>query len=58
VDDRPIRAVVVDDSPVVLKAISSFLERLNGFQLVGTATDGHHAVRRVVELACIDHRVS
>jgi two-component system response regulator DesR len=49
-DDQPIRAVVVDDSPVVLKALSSFLQRLNGFQLVGTATDGYHAVRRVVEL--------
>ena len=49
-DDQPIRAVVVDDSPVVLKALSSFLQRLNGFELVGTATDGCHAVRRVVEL--------
>jgi len=49
-DDRPIRTVVVDDSPVVLKVLSSFLQRLNGFELVGTATDGCHAVRRVVEL--------
>jgi DNA-binding NarL/FixJ family response regulator len=50
VDRSPIRTLVVDDSPIILKTISLFLERLNGFQLVGTATDGCHAVRRVVEL--------
>jgi DNA-binding NarL/FixJ family response regulator len=49
-DARPIRTVLVDDSPIVLKALSLFLQRLNGFELVGTATDGYHAVRRVVEL--------
>ena len=47
---RPIRTVVVDDSPFVLKTLSSFLERQHDFQLVGTATDGRHALRRVVEL--------
>jgi DNA-binding NarL/FixJ family response regulator len=50
VDNWPIRTVVVDDSPIMLKTLSLFLERGNGFQLVGTATDGYHAVRRVVEL--------
>jgi CheY-like chemotaxis protein len=50
VDGWPIRTVVVDDSPTTLKTLSLLLERENGFQLVGTATDGYHAVRRVVEL--------
>ena len=49
-DNWPIRTVVVDDSPFVLKTLSSFLEQQRDFQLVGTATDGKHAVRRVVEL--------
>ncbi|MGO8928565.1 MAG: response regulator transcription factor [Limisphaerales bacterium] len=49
-DGWPIRTVVVDDSPFVLKTLSSFLERQHDFQLVGTATYGYHAVRRVVEL--------
>jgi hypothetical protein len=48
-DGWPVRTVVVDDSPVVLKTLCSFLELQNGFELVGTATDGRHAVRRVVE---------
>lgn len=46
----PIRAVVVDDSPIVLKLLSLILEEDNDIQLIGTATDGYHAVRRVVEL--------
>src|SRR5208337_2097902 len=50
-DARPIRAVVADDSPTVLKMLSLILEEQNDVQLIGTATDGYHAVRRVVELA-------
>jgi len=50
VDGWPIRTVVVDNSPFVLKTLSSFLKQQRDFQLVGTATDGCHAVRRVVEL--------
>lgn len=49
-DGRPIRTVVVDDSPLILKTLSSFLELQQDFQLVGTATDGSHAVRRAMEL--------
>ena len=45
-----IRAVVVDDSPMILKTLSSLLEEQSGVELIGTATDGYHAVRRVVEL--------
>ncbi len=50
VDGRPIRTVLADDSPTVLKTLSLLLERENGFQIVGTATDGYHAIRRVIEL--------
>ena len=46
----PVRTVVVDDSPSVLKLLSIFLEEQPDFQLVGTAMDGLNAVRRVVEL--------
>jgi len=42
--------VVVDDSPAILKTLSSLLDERGDVQLVGTATDGYHAVRRVVEL--------
>jgi DNA-binding NarL/FixJ family response regulator len=50
VDSYPVRTVVVDDSPIMLKTLSLFLERQSGFELIGTATDGRHAVRRVIEL--------
>jgi CheY-like chemotaxis protein len=46
----PVRTVVVDDSPAVLKLLSIFLEEQRDFQLVGTAMDGLNAVRRVIEL--------
>jgi DNA-binding NarL/FixJ family response regulator len=45
-----IRTVVADDSPAILKALSSLLEQQDNIQLVGTATDGYHALRRVREL--------
>jgi CheY-like chemotaxis protein len=47
---EPIRTVVVDGSPANLKAFSSLLEQQSEIQLVGTATDGYRAVRRVREL--------
>ena len=47
---RPIRTVVVNGSPTILKTLSLFLEVQHDFQLVGTATDGSQAVRRAVEL--------
>jgi CheY-like chemotaxis protein len=49
-DICPVRTVVVDGSPVMLKTLSLLLELQHGLQLVGTATDGRHAVRRVMEL--------
>jgi DNA-binding NarL/FixJ family response regulator len=51
IDARPIRAVVLEESPMILKTLSSILQERDDVQLVGTATDGYHAVRRVVELA-------
>jgi CheY-like chemotaxis protein len=45
-----IRTVVVDASPANLKAFSSLLEQQSEIELVGSATDGYHAVRRVREL--------
>ena len=50
-DARPIRAVVLEESPMMLKTLSSILQERDDVQLIGTATDGHHAMRRVVELA-------
>ena len=50
-DARPIRAVVLEESPMMLKTLSSILQERDDVQLIGTATDGHHALRRVVELA-------
>jgi DNA-binding NarL/FixJ family response regulator len=46
----PIRAVAVDNSPTILKMLSLLLEEESGVEIIGTATDGHQAVRRVVEL--------
>lgn len=48
---RPIRAVVLEESPMMLKTLSSILQERDDVQLIGTATDGYHALRRVVELA-------
>lgn len=48
---RPIRAVVAEESPIVLKTLSSILEERDDVELIGTATDGYQAVRRVTELA-------
>lgn len=50
-DGEPIRAVVLEDSPEMLKRLNSILEEREDLQLIGSATDGHRALRRVVELA-------
>jgi CheY-like chemotaxis protein len=47
---RPVRAVIVDDSPLVLKTLASLLEQQRNFRLIGSATDGYGAVRRAMEL--------
>ena len=45
----PVRTVVADGSPLMLKTFSLLLQREHGLEVVGTATDGHHAVRRALE---------
>ena len=46
----PVRTVLADGSPMMLKTFSLLLQREHGVQVVGTATDGHRAVRRALEL--------
>ena len=47
---KPVRAVIVDDSPPLLRILTSLLEQETNVQLIGSATDGFGAVRRVLEL--------
>jgi len=49
-EQRCLRVLVVDDSPFILKAICEILEQQTDVLLVGTAFDGIHAVKRVMEL--------
>jgi len=50
IDEGLLRALVVNDSPRMLKRLNSLLEEHGDFLSVGSATDGHQAMRRVVEL--------
>ena len=43
----PIRALVVDDSPFMVKVLAQILEVAGNFDLVGTATDGCQGLRYV-----------
>jgi DNA-binding NarL/FixJ family response regulator len=45
-----IRALVVDDSPVMLRALTGLLSRQHRFQVVGTAADGRQAVLAAASL--------
>jgi two-component system response regulator DesR len=47
----PVRALIVDDSPLVMKTLASLLEQQSNIQLIGSATDGYGAVRRAMELS-------
>jgi two-component system response regulator DesR len=47
---RPVRAVIVEDSPLVMKELAVLLKQQSDVQLIGSATDGCGAVRRVMEL--------
>ena len=47
---RPIRAVIVDDSPVVVKSLERFFKERNGFEVVGCAGTGVEAVEEVGRL--------
>lgn len=45
----PIRVFCVDDSSTILKILESILNRKNGFEIVGTASNGIEAAKRVKE---------
>ncbi len=45
-----VRAVVVDDSPLMLKTLCLVLQQEGGLEIVGTAIGGFKAMRRVREL--------
>ena len=45
-----IRVLVVDDAPVTLQTITSFLQRQTSVEVVGTAEDGKQAVEAAREL--------
>lgn len=53
-----IRALLVDDSPVMLRALKGFLARDHRFQVVGTAADGRqallHAAAHTPQLVLLD----
>ena len=45
--NKRVRILVVDDSPYILETLISFFKQHQEFDLVGTAIDGHQALRRV-----------
>lgn len=47
----PIRVLIVDDSALLRRLLTRFLEGKGGFQVVGTAANGEEAVERVCSLA-------
>jgi DNA-binding NarL/FixJ family response regulator len=42
---KTIRVLIADDSPTALRSVCDYLEFAGGFEIVGTATDGLHAVQ-------------
>jgi DNA-binding NarL/FixJ family response regulator len=48
---RPVRALIVDDSPLIMKTLALLLEQQSNVQLVGSAIDGYGAVRRAMKLS-------
>jgi two-component system nitrate/nitrite response regulator NarL len=47
---RAIRILLVDDHPVIIQGLISYLNRRGNLQVVGCATNGQEALRRVKEL--------
>ncbi len=47
---KPIRTLVVDDSPIAVGAIRVLLEKSKGIQLVGIAGDGEEGVQQARDL--------
>ena len=48
---KPVRVLVVDDSALMRKLIPSILEQDNSIEVVGTAMDGHFALKKIEELS-------
>jgi DNA-binding NarL/FixJ family response regulator len=47
---RPIRTLIVDNSPQIVQSLSLFFKTEEGFELAGSASNRQEAVRRVVTL--------
>lgn len=47
--DETLRLVLVDDHQLFRKGVASLLDRLEGMEVVGEASDGHEALRMVAE---------
>ena len=48
--DSPIRVLLVDDSPLVLKILGRLFESSPDVNVVGTALNGEEALKRIEEL--------
>ena len=48
--ERPIRIVLADDHPVVRIGVRNMLSKIDGFEVVGDATDGDEAITQTLEL--------
>jgi DNA-binding NarL/FixJ family response regulator len=42
--EKNIRVLIAGDQPSILQSICDYLERIGGFEIVGTASDGQNAV--------------
>ena len=47
--NEPIRILVVDDHPVVRDGLAAMLNTQSDFEVVGEASDGEEALRKVAE---------
>ena len=48
---KPVRVLVVDDSALMRKLIPKILERDDSIEVVGTAMDGHFALKKIEDLS-------
>src|SRR6202158_932453 len=48
---KPVRVLVVDDSALMRKLIPNILERDDSIEVVGTAMDGHFALKKIQDLS-------